>query len=126
MRGEAMSKHCPHPKARPTLSSWLAVAILVLLAPLLVQPPSAGAAPSSVTIVIIHGLPKFTADVYVNGKLLLDGFKPEAVTAPLKLPSGTYHIAIRNVGAPPDSTPAVQGDITLQAGKNYTAAAHLT
>src|SRR5713101_4733353 len=49
---------------------------------------------SNASITVLHGLPQFTADVYVNGKLLLDGFKPESVTQPISVPAGTYHIAI--------------------------------
>jgi hypothetical protein len=82
--------------------------------------------PGTATLTVLHGLPHFTADVYVNGKLTLDGFKPEASAGPLQLPGGVYKIAIRNVGADPNSTPALEGSITLRAGVNYTAIAHLT
>jgi hypothetical protein len=84
------------------------------------------ASPGTATLTVLHGLPHFTADVYVNGELTLDGFKPEAAAGPLQLPAGTYRIAIRDVGANPDSTPALEGSITLRAGVNYTAIAHLT
>ena len=84
------------------------------------------ASPGTATLTVLHGLPHFTADVYVNGKLTLDGFKPEAAAGPLQLPAGTYKIAIRDVGADPNSTPALEGSITLKAGVNYTAIAHLT
>src|SRR5687768_6302297 len=68
-------------------------------------------ADSSVTIV--HGLPRFTADVYVNGELLLSGFKAESTTDPLTLTEGEYDVAIRDVGSPADSEPALQDVITL-------------
>jgi hypothetical protein len=86
----------------------------------------ANASPSTATLTVLHGLPHFTADVYVNGKLTLNGFKPEDAAGPLQLPAGTYQIAIRSLGADPSSTPALAGAITLQAGLNYTAIAHLT
>src|SRR5438093_11358615 len=82
--------------------------------------------PGTATLTVLHGLPHFTADVYVNGKLTLDGFKPAESAGPLQLPAGTYDIAIRDVGADPNSTPALEGSITLKADVNYTAIAHLT
>jgi hypothetical protein len=88
--------------------------------------PAAGAGSADATITILHGLPNFTADVYVNGKLTLDGFKPESATEPLSLPAGSYDVAIRDVGSDPNSDPALAATVTLQAGKNYSAIAHLS
>jgi hypothetical protein len=101
--------------------------ILAIAATMLVGAVApAYASPGTATLTVLHGLPHFTADVYVNGKLTLDGFKPEAAAGPLQLPPGVYKIAIRDVGADPNSTPALEGSITLKAGVNYTAIAHLT
>jgi hypothetical protein len=100
----------------------LAVAAAVLLGAVV----PASASPGTATLTVLHGLPHFTADVYVNGKLTLDGFKPEEAAGPLQLPAGTYQVDIRNVGSDPDSTPALAGSITLKAGANYTAIAHLS
>jgi hypothetical protein len=88
--------------------------------------PSTASSSGMATITILHGLPNFTADVYVNGKLTLDGFKPETATEGLSLPAGSYVIDIRNVGAAANSTPALHATITLAAEKNYSAVAHLT
>lgn len=84
------------------------------------------AAPRLATVTILHGLPKLTADVYVNGKLTLDGFEPESATKPLSLPAGKYHIEIRSVGAAPDSPPALEGTATIEAGQNLSIIAGLT
>lgn len=103
--------------------------LLVLLTALLIVVVFAGGgwakkkASSSVTVV--HGLPRFTADVYVNGELLLSGFKAESTTDPLTLAEGEYDIAIRDVGSPPDSEPALQDVITLDGGLNVSIVAHL-
>lgn len=80
---------------------------------------------ASSAVTIVHGLPRFTADVYVNGELLLSGFKAESTTDPLTLEEGEYDIAIRNVGSAPDSEPALQDVITLGAGLNVSIVAHL-
>jgi hypothetical protein len=88
---------------------------------------SASASPSGgkASLTVLHGLPNFTADIYVNGKLTLDGFKPESVTEPLRLPAGTYDVAIRSVGEPATSKPVLEASLTLKAGHNYTAVANL-
>ena len=66
-----------------------------LLAVLSVFATPAGAQASNGTVTVIHGIPGLTVDVYVNGKLTLEDFAPDTVTAPLELPAGTYQIAIR-------------------------------
>lgn len=90
--------------------------------------PLAGpaAAKENATVTVVHALPPFTYDVYVNGQLTLDGFKPELVTDPLELPAGDYDLALRDVGAPATSDPVVQATATLEAGTNYSIVAHYT
>jgi hypothetical protein len=97
---------------------------IAMLALVLTTLPS-GAAPAEAFLTVLHGLPRFTADVYVNGDLTLDGFEPESVTEPLALPAGTYEVAIRNVGDAETADPVLEGPLTLEAGANYTAVAHL-
>jgi hypothetical protein len=99
--------------------------ILVFMVPL-AGVGVAAAKPSDARVTILHGLPHFTADIYVNGKLVLDGFKPKSVTDPLPLAPGVYHLAIRPVGKPASSPPVLAKTVTLQAGGDYTVAAHLT
>jgi hypothetical protein len=101
---------------------------LALFLSLLVIPASgiAQAQPGNATVVVLHGLPAFTADVYVNGELTLDGFEPITATDPLELPADSYHIEIREVGAPADSQPALERTVRVKAGGNYSIIAHLT
>jgi Domain of unknown function (DUF4397) len=84
----------------------------------------ASAQTGNATVTIVHALPKFTADVYVDGKLALDGFKPETTTQPLQIPAGGHHVAIREVGAAPTSKPALAGTVRLDAATNYSLVAH--
>ena len=97
---------------------------LVLFALVISVSGVAWAAPATATVTVLHGLPGLTADVYVNGKLTLDGFKPLSSTNPLQLPAGSYDIAIREVGAPADSDPALEGTVELTAGDNVSIIAH--
>lgn len=75
---------------------------------------------------VLHGVPDLTVDVYVNDKLTLDDFKPGDLAGPLELAPGTYTVAITASDAADASAPAIGPvDLPLEAGKNYTAAAHL-
>ena len=96
-----------------------------LLAVLSMFATPAGAQASTGTVTVIHGIPGLTVDVYVNGKLTLEDFAPDTVTAPLELPAGTYQIAIRPANAAADSTPVLAGSATLPAGANASIVAHL-
>jgi len=84
------------------------------------------AASKKASVMIVHGLPGFTADVYVNGKLLLDGFKPTSTAGPLQLDPGSYGVDIREVGAPPNSPPVLSGTVRLSPRSNISIVAHLT
>lgn len=83
------------------------------------------AKPQESLVTIVHGLPRFTADIYVDGKLLLSGFRPEEATDPLHLAAGTYRVEIREVGAPADSSPVLEADLSVPGGKNLSVIAHL-
>jgi hypothetical protein len=75
---------------------------------------------------VLHAVPGLTVDVYVNGERTLNNFKPGTLAGPLNLDAGTYEVAITAADAKDDSDPAVGPiDLKLDAGKNYTAVAHL-
>lgn len=75
---------------------------------------------------VLHGVPDTTVDVYVNGDRTLDDFAPGDLAGPLELPAGDYEIAVTASDADDDSEPVIGPvDVTLDAGVNYTAAAHL-
>ena len=84
------------------------------------------ARPATATVTVLHALPGFTADVYVNGELTLSGFEPETATDPLELPPGRYAIEIRDVGADPTSEPALAGSVRLRTGQNLSIIAGLS
>jgi len=86
----------------------------------------AQAADGDATLSVLHGVPDLTVDVWVNDELTLDDFKPGDLAGPLELPAGTYSVAITAADATDASDPAIGPvDLTLDAGKSYTAAAHL-
>jgi hypothetical protein len=76
---------------------------------------------------VFHGVPGLDVDVYVNGALTLDNFKPGTFSPTLSLKPGKYTVAITAADAPNASAPVI-GPVTLRlrSGDNYTAVAHLT
>lgn len=88
-------------------------------------PTMANAQPQTSTVTIVHGLPRFTADIYVNGDLVLSGFKPREVTDPIELPAGDYQVDIRDAGAAASSDPALSAEITVPGGQDLSVVAHL-
>jgi hypothetical protein len=111
------------------MTRWGSARLLILsgfaLVALTVTSASASPSGGKAFLTVLHGLPNFTADIYVNGKLILDGFKPESVTEPLGLPAGTYDVSIRSVGEAATAKPVLEASLTLKAGRNYTAVANL-
>ena len=84
------------------------------------------AAPAKGSVTIIHGVPGFTADIYLDDELLLDGFEPTSTAGPLRVTPATYHVDIREVGAAADSPPVLNGTVRVGAGSNISIVAHLT
>jgi len=107
---------------RKTLAVGVAAGALVALAGI----APANAATDVAQLSVLHAVPGLTVDVYVNGDLTLDDFEPGDLAGPLELPAGTYTVAITASDAADASSPAIGPvDLPLEAGKNYTAAAHL-
>lgn len=103
------------------LGAVTGLTVLALAAPATAQTDGDPAALS-----VLHGVPDLPVDVYVDGELTLDDFAPADLAGPLELPAGTYAIALTAADAADDSEPLLGPiDVTLDAGGNYTAVAHL-
>lgn len=76
---------------------------------------------------VLHGVPGFTVDVWVDGKLTLDNFTPGTLAGPLDVPEGGHHrIAITGPDATSADNPVIGPvRVDLEDGRNYTAVAHL-
>lgn len=78
-------------------------------------------------LTVFHGIPGIAVNVYVNGALTLDNFTPGSFSNTLKLPAGTYSVAITGADAKDASAPVIGPvNLTLRSGGNYTVVAHLT
>ena len=89
-------------------------------------PATASAQSSEGQVVVVHGVPDLTVDVYVNGALTLEDFEFGTVAGPLTLPAGTYDLEIYPADADPSSSdPALAGSTDLPGGAYATIAAYL-
>jgi hypothetical protein len=84
------------------------------------------ALPAKGSVTIVHGVPGFTADIYLDDELLLDGFEPTSTAGPLRVAPGSYDVDIREVGAAEDAQPVLSGTVRVTAGSNISIVAHLT
>jgi hypothetical protein len=108
---------------RKTIAAGLASGIILALG--LALPASA--ASGNAALSVLHGIPDTPVDVYVNGALTLDDFQPGDLAGPLDLPAGSYEVALTAPDAADASAPVLGPvSVTLEAGRNYTAVAHLT
>lgn len=83
-------------------------------------------AAESATVVVLHGVPGATVDVYANGEELLDGFEPGTLTDPLELPAGSYDLKVVAAGAGADGDAVIEAnDVEVPAAANLTVVAHL-
>jgi hypothetical protein len=105
-----------------TITVGIGAGVMVALAGI----APAQAAEGDAQLSVFHGVPGLTVDVYVNNALTLDDFTPGTLAGPLDLAPGTYTVAITASDAADASAPAIGPvDLTLEAGGNYTAVAHL-
>lgn len=101
-----------------------AAAVLAVAAPIALFPFGAAQAADDAQVSVLHGIPDLTVDVYVNGDLTLDNFKPGDLAGPLALPADTYSIEITDKD---DKKTVLLGpaDVAVEAGGNYTIVANL-
>lgn len=99
---------------------------LLAMAVALVPATAAFGQSSEGEVIVVHGVPDLTVDVYVNGALTLEDFEFGDVAGPLALPAGSYDLEIYAADADPDATdPALSGSTDLPAGAVATIAAYL-
>lgn len=101
-----------------------AAAVLALATPLAFVPFGTAQAADDAQVSVLHAIPGVPVDVYVNGDLTLDDFKPGDLAGPLALPADTYSIEITD---PDDKKTVILGpaDVAVEAGGDYTIVANL-
>lgn len=101
-----------------------AAVLAALAVPALALAATPASAEDTAQVSVLHGVPGLTVDVYVNGDLTLDNFKPGDLAGPLDLPAGTYTVEITDKDDK-DTVLIGPADIPVEAGGNYTIAAYL-
>lgn len=109
---------------RKTAAAGLAVGMIAALG---MAMPAGAATDDSAQLSVLHAIPDTPVDVYVNGELTLDDFQPGDLAGPLALPAGDYEVALTATDAADAGDPVLgPATLSLAAGGNYTAVAHLT
>lgn len=109
---------------RRITAAGLVVGALVALGSAL---PATAATQNTAQLSVLHAIPDTPVDVYVNGERTLDDFQPGTLAGPLSLPAGNYEVALTAPDAADASAPILgPATVSLAAGANYTAVAHLT
>lgn len=117
---------------RTVLAATAAAAVAAV--PLAVIAAPAGASSGDASVVVFHGVPGLTVDVYGSAdaeysedEALLTDFEPGTITDPVSLPAGTYNLAVFAADADPAADdPAIEAnDVEVPGGANITVAAHL-
>ncbi len=113
-------------KSRPLVGAAAGAILLTALA--VPSTAAAATAAGNAQLAVLHGIPGVPVDVWVDGTLTLDDFQPTTLSPTLSLPAATYSVAITDVDATSATDQVVIGpaDLTLTAGGNFTAVAHLT
>ncbi|MQA79056.1 MAG: DUF4397 domain-containing protein [Streptosporangiales bacterium] len=72
-------------------------------------------------ITLIHGIPGFVADVALDGKTVLSGFRFQHVTDVLTIPTGKHRVQIYQAGTKTD--PQLDTSLALKSGQDLSAVA---
>lgn len=104
-------------KKLPLMSAVVALALGVVLTPVTSQ-----ADETKATVSVIHAIPGLSepVEVFANGTSLFT-FDYKDVAGPLELDPGAYNLEVKLAGAT-----VLSASATVEAGRNYTAIAHLT
>lgn len=78
--------------------------------------PAAPAQAAEALVTVVHGLRGELVDVYLDDKLLLEGFKPDRLTDPLAVPVGSHTVDLRPAGTPSTDAPKATATATLTPG----------
>lgn len=100
----------------------------VIFGSLLLVGGTASATPAvsrQASVTIVHAVPGFEADVYLDGVLILDAFESTETARLLRVDPGRHEVDIREIGAAADSSPVLSTMLRVGAGSNTSIVAHL-
>lgn len=96
-----------------------AAAAVVAAAGALAGVPAASAAPATGELFVVHALAGSTADISVDGEVVLAAAEPKAVVGPLSVAPGEHVVTVAVEGAQP-----ITASVVLAAGESADVVAH--
>lgn len=101
----------------------LLILLVVLMLAVTVAAP-VSAAPTA-TGYVVHGIPGLVVDIYIDGALFVEDFKPDTIAGPLVGPAGrSANVVIVPANGDP-AQPALAATVSFPAGANVSVVAHL-
>lgn len=116
-----MQHHTP-PSSRRTARIGRSGLLIALGAMLVVSTATNAAAavdmavPATAQVTVVHGLRGQLVDVYVDGKMLLEGFEPDRLTDPMTVAVGPHTVDLRPAGTDPGAKPKASATVDLTPG----------
>jgi hypothetical protein len=106
------------------MRKFLAVLASALMLSLFAAPANAQ---TSATVMLLHGIPGVTVDVYVDGAAVIEGFEPAAMQDLSAFAGATLeNIAVVPAGGDPETDAVIEvPSLTVPASGNWTVVAHL-
>lgn len=106
------------------MRKFLAVIVGALLLTSFAAPAGAQ---SGATVMLLHGIPGVTVDVYVDGEVVIDGFDPADMEDLSALAGATLeNIAVVPAGGDPETDAVIEvPSLDVPASGNWTVVAHL-
>lgn len=106
------------------MRKFVAVLASALLLSLFATPANAQ---SGATVMLLHGIPGVTVDVYVDGEAVLSGFEPAAMEDLSALAGATLeNLVVVPAGGDPDTDGVIEvPSLDVPASGNWTVVAHL-
>jgi len=74
---------------------------------------------------VIHGIPGAVVDVYVDGNLALEDFRPRTVTAPIELPAGPTDIVVAPANGDPITDALIDQTVDVPPASNVSLVASI-
>lgn len=110
---------------RKMLAVLLASVLAIGVAPAAMADGLDQRAPGDALVTVVHAVPNFKADIWVNGAKALKDVKPRTVTEPIAFTPGDYVIKVKPAGSGPNTRAVLKLNTTLVANQDATVVAGL-
>jgi len=109
---------------RKMLATLLASALAMSVAPAAMADSPTPRAPGA-TVTVVHAVPNFKADIWVNNAKALADVAPKTVTGQLDFPAGDYKIEVKPAGSTKKTDAVLELNTTLAGTEDLSIVAGL-